>query len=541
MEETREEEFVQSQRPGGTPTGGNSKIVLAVLVTVAILIVAQLIATALLFSAIEGIETDGRDEGASASFASFIRDLDTSATMTFAEVSGNPKSDDVRIRLSNASAVISYTLPSYDDGVMLIPTASWAFAPQMQYIDVADNDRLNEGDMLHLSDLDPLSGYDINLIMGSAGSVFDTVSLLPYTVLSVSFCGVEVTGISSASVTFCNQGGGTDPIYLTIILEDSVEWGAYAFNTRMDGTVLTKFSGSDMATITYRDLADDAEVRTGDYLSVTGLAEDTEYTIRVYMHDTSGELDHRTFTTQFTGSTGTSGGFTSVFDTSETTATAIFGGFTPAPPQPNWLIIVLWQGGIGGTYMFQDNSNGTVLVLTSGTYLGTITYIDHADNQRVDVGDELSLSGLDQGEDFVILLVWESTGGLLDYGVFSTPETVVPTGVWGQKTPVSCTAFNIDFGKVSGEPPPMNLEIILFRNLTDEGTYQFVSNDDGPLSFVFGTDIVDIVYADLANNQKVNTGDVLKLTNLAPSSDYHIKMIWAPTGDQITSGSFSTC
>lgn len=120
--------------------------------------------------------------------------------------------------------------------------------------------------------------------------------------------------------------------------------------------------------------------------------------------------------------------------------------------------------------------------------------------------------------------------------------TNVPTGVWGTKTPVSSTAYNVDFGKVSGEPRPMDLEIILVMNVTNQGTYSFQTNDDGDLAFVqgSGSDIGDIEYADLANNQKINTGDTLYLTNLAPQSDYQIKMMWAPTGDQITSGSFST-
>jgi flagellin-like protein len=120
--------------------------------------------------------------------------------------------------------------------------------------------------------------------------------------------------------------------------------------------------------------------------------------------------------------------------------------------------------------------------------------------------------------------------------------TNVPTGVWGTKTPVSSTAYNVEFGKVSGEPRPMDLEIILVMNLTSQGTYSFASNDDGDLTFVVGSgaDIGDIAYADLANNQKVNTGDALSLTNLAPQSDYQLKMMWAPTGDQIAPTSFST-
>ncbi|MCK4444667.1 MAG: type IV pilin N-terminal domain-containing protein [Thermoplasmata archaeon] len=121
--------------------------------------------------------------------------------------------------------------------------------------------------------------------------------------------------------------------------------------------------------------------------------------------------------------------------------------------------------------------------------------------------------------------------------------TSVPTGVWGTKTVMSSGAVNVEFGKVSGDPKPMDIEIILVRNITTEGVegeYSFASNLDGNLNFAGGIDIADIEYADLANNQKVNTGDVLKLTNLMTGSDYIIRMIWGPSGDQITSTTFST-
>ena len=120
------------------------------------------------------------------------------------------------------------------------------------------------------------------------------------------------------------------------------------------------------------------------------------------------------------------------------------------------------------------------------------------------------------------------------------PGAQVPTGTWGAKTIVSNTAVNIDFGKVNPEPMPVNLEIILVRNLTTEGVYSFSGNDDGALTLSRGVNIGTLTYADLADNQRINIGDQLKLTGLNPNSDYTIKMIWVPTGDQITSTSFST-
>jgi flagellin-like protein len=118
--------------------------------------------------------------------------------------------------------------------------------------------------------------------------------------------------------------------------------------------------------------------------------------------------------------------------------------------------------------------------------------------------------------------------------------TSVPTGVWGTKTPVSSSEYQISFGKVSGDPKQMDIGIILIRNLTTEGKYAFVVNGDGDLSFQTGTDIADINFNDLDNNPKVNTGDYLTLTNLLPGSDYEIKMMWSPTGDEITHTTFAT-
>jgi hypothetical protein len=118
--------------------------------------------------------------------------------------------------------------------------------------------------------------------------------------------------------------------------------------------------------------------------------------------------------------------------------------------------------------------------------------------------------------------------------------TMVPTGTWGAKIIVSSTAVNVDFGKVSSEPRPMDIVVILVRNGTAQGVYEFSSNNDGALRLDRDIYVGTLTYADLADNQKINVGDTLKLTDLYPNSDYTIKMIWGPTGDQITSTTFST-
>jgi hypothetical protein len=121
-------------------------------------------------------------------------------------------------------------------------------------------------------------------------------------------------------------------------------------------------------------------------------------------------------------------------------------------------------------------------------------------------------------------------------------QSEAPTGVWGPPIPLSNTEFYVDFGRINPEPRPMDIEIILVRNGTVQGTYVFASNDDGALSFLVGSgiDIADITYSDLADNQRVDIGDQLRLTQLSPNSDYRIMMIWYPTGDQISSTTFST-
>lgn len=115
-----------------------------------------------------------------------------------------------------------------------------------------------------------------------------------------------------------------------------------------------------------------------------------------------------------------------------------------------------------------------------------------------------------------------------------------PTTQWGSIDVRSSTSADIQFMRFSYEPRPTQLRIILVRNGTDEGTYTFPTNDDGLLTLTDGTDVGTLTYADLADNQRVNAGDEIRMTNLMPGGDYTIIMMWSPTGDQITSKNFST-
>lgn len=120
------------------------------------------------------------------------------------------------------------------------------------------------------------------------------------------------------------------------------------------------------------------------------------------------------------------------------------------------------------------------------------------------------------------------------------PGAQVPTGMWGDLIIASSTEVVIDFDRINPEPRPMDIEIILVRNQTAEGIYEFSSNNDGALTLVGGTYVGRLTYEDLAGNQRINVGDQLRMTDLNPTSDYRLVMIWLPTGDQITSTSFST-
>lgn len=111
---------------------------------------------------------------------------------------------------------------------------------------------------------------------------------------------------------------------------------------------------------------------------------------------------------------------------------------------------------------------------------------------------------------------------------------------WGAPDVVSPTSATVCFGRIAPEPRPTLLEIVLTRNGTEEGLYRFVGDEDGTLNHVSGTDIGSLTYNDLADNQKVNVGDEIALTDLAPDSNYELVVIWRPSGDPICTKTFST-
>jgi hypothetical protein len=116
----------------------------------------------------------------------------------------------------------------------------------------------------------------------------------------------------------------------------------------------------------------------------------------------------------------------------------------------------------------------------------------------------------------------------------------VPNGIFGDVEVLDSTSVIVEFGKVGGEPRPMDLQIELALDRWHEWSYSFEHNGDGELIPQNGNAVASITYADLADNQKVNVGDRLSITGLEPDTEYTINLIWASTGDLITSTTFST-
>ncbi len=118
------------------------------------------------------------------------------------------------------------------------------------------------------------------------------------------------------------------------------------------------------------------------------------------------------------------------------------------------------------------------------------------------------------------------------------PQRVV--GMWGYILVLNSTSVMVDFGTIRPEPWPVDLEIILTRNATYEGRYTFAHNYDGQLTFSSGFHVGILSYDDLEDNGKVDYGDRIIMTRLAPMSEFVLRMIWRRTGDLIDVTSFAT-
>ncbi len=124
----------------------------------------------------------------------------------------------------------------------------------------------------------------------------------------------------------------------------------------------------------------------------------------------------------------------------------------------------------------------------------------------------------------------------------------------------SSTSAAIEFGDYGGTPGPGSpspscrtdlieklydnawppaLKVVL-SNDTHSGTYHFQSFEDGALILDRGDHMGNLTYLDLANNNKINVGDVLRLEGLGPGSNYILEIVWDSTDEVIAVAYFST-
>jgi hypothetical protein len=97
-----------------------------------------------------------------------------------------------------------------------------------------------------------------------------------------------------------------------------------------------------------------------------------------------------------------------VEETSSTTAKVTFSKvFCDAPP--SLLKVILTVNDEDTLYSIPGDETGVVLTVVSGENIGTIVYQDLKQNGRVELGDNLAISGLTPDTEYRIHLVWEAT------------------------------------------------------------------------------------------------------------------------------------
>jgi len=123
--------------------------------------------------------------------------------------------------------------------------------------------------------------------------------------------------------------------------------------------------------------------------------------------------------TPTTGTQTPQGQFSTIDVQSNTTAEAIFAKLTNDPAVTK-LKVVLEIGLTSGTYSFGSAETGTIANLDDGSDLGTITYRDFVDNEKVNSGDKLLMSDLTTSSDYTIYLIWAPDGAIIDQAEFTT-------------------------------------------------------------------------------------------------------------------------
>lgn len=102
---------------------------------------------------------------------------------------------------------------------------------------------------------------------------------------------------STAKATFGGFSADPAPVNLKIKLQKTAtDAGTYSFPGNGDQTTLKLDSGSPQGTIVYFDNIDNSRANQGDYLMMSGLTPNTQYSIMLLWSDGS-QLDLETFST----------------------------------------------------------------------------------------------------------------------------------------------------------------------------------------------------------------------------------------------------
>ncbi|UCD92121.1 MAG: hypothetical protein JSV43_07820 [Methanobacteriota archaeon] len=133
---------------------------------------------------------------------------------------------------------------------------------------------------------------------------------------------------------------------------------------------------------------------------------------------------------------------------------------------------------------------------------------------------------------FLLLQPSEPTNG-------NGPPDEVPIGQFTQVHSITDTTATVEFGTLTPDTAPVWVKIV-FSTDSLSGSYNFPSNSDGTTLTHHGVDIGTMVYRDYADDQVISSGDELLLSELSPSTDYTVKLVWVATGDLIDSIVFST-
>lgn len=139
----------------------------------------------------------------------------------------------------------------------------------------------------------------------------------------------------------------------------------------------------------------------------------------------------------------------------------------------------------------------------------------------------------------VLAMVLSILAYIMTYGLQPEPITWAPHGGFSVEVTGNTTAKVILY-TITGDPPITKLKVEMVVG-TNSSIHSFGIATNGTIaSLDSGPDVGTITYWDRLDNEEVNSGDKLLLTNLKKNTDYTLYLIWAPDGDVIEQEDFTT-